>query len=888
MKKIFIILFALGICAMEMFAQVPQGVNYQSVARDHDGNILSNQSLTFQITLRDAGGEEGVQYYQEVHRVSTDKMGLVNFAIGQGTPTDGTFEEIPWGKGNVWIDLAIDENGGDNFTIAGSNQLLSVPYAFHANTAGKLVDVNAENARSGEAPTPGYETGSLAAVAGAGECECASGISRLKVLYTGADIVDVEVKKSPPTTISLHAAVKDGDIFTVDASSLPGGKMNSTTTFNIFYSSPAGTESIVIPTHCGEVIVGKTFGPFSILSQTDANTSAPSTCTVCDEPNFWNLKGNAILEACNRIGSLTHEDVVLISDNKDRGVMTKDGDFGLGTQNPKSRLHIVNDGGAHPGGSDPREYGLMLESPEQGMIIKLTSKAGRTDLDNDPSFAEQIDFTNQPDNNNHFLTFMGNSGVPLGRIEGENDRSAEDETGDFFNDADWKLEYDEREEAHGFAIANAVFSASYLTIALSESATLVVDLTTEIANIAGGATCAATLSDACVGTLIGTTGALQVANYIVKSATAGLNVLTATATLASDISEAAFIGANNNVAYENKVIYRGVVYASGGADYAEWLQKVNLSESLEAGDVVGVNAGKISKSTRGAFEYRVISTNPVVLGNMPAEGKESQYEKVGFLGQVPVKVSGEVRPGDYILPSGNNDGLGMAKNAKDMNIDDFNKIIGRAWSSHVGSGIGKVNVAVGLNSNDISIVAQKQQDEIDYLKAEFAKMQSVLEMLQNDTETTTNGVAISIPTQKDLVFDPAPIRRLMKILQITYQINSALLEKNQIDESSLIHQFLSSPTAADAYVSEITKFMSSHGYSIVSTNESMTTQHNVTIDPAFMNFNPEQMYASFSRMEQAGVANATIQKLIENPEKKDEFITNIRMAQEISKVLMEQ
>src|SRR5207249_9589407 len=66
----------------------------------------------------------------------------------------------------------------------------------------------------------------------------------------------------------------------------------------------------------------------------------------------------------------------------------------------------------------------------------------------------------------------------------------------------------------------------------------------------------------------------------------------------------------------------GVVYASKGADYAEWLPKVDPAQKFQAGQIVGVYGGKVSLRTEGADQIMAISTSPVVLGNQPLEGQE--------------------------------------------------------------------------------------------------------------------------------------------------------------------------------------------------------------------------------------------------------------------------
>ncbi len=182
------------------------------------------------------------------------------------------------------------------------------------------------------------------------------------------------------------------------------------------------------------------------------------------------------------------------------------------------------------------------------------------------------------------------------------------------------------------------------------------------------------------------------------------------------------ISATNNV---------GVSFKTGGADYAEYLEKLNTNTLFEPGEVVGVFGGKISKQTLDAQHIMVISTNPIVLGNLPEDPKNVNYEKVAFLGQVPVRVVGKVMIGDYILPSGQNDGLAMAKSPKEMHVEDYANIIGVAWQESLNDTFGYVNVAIGLNSNDIAYQLKQQQDEIKDMRDELNEIKMALN-LQND------------------------------------------------------------------------------------------------------------------------------------------------------------
>lgn len=168
-----------------------------------------------------------------------------------------------------------------------------------------------------------------------------------------------------------------------------------------------------------------------------------------------------------------------------------------------------------------------------------------------------------------------------------------------------------------------------------------------------------------------------------------------------------------------KANYYGVTYESGAGDYAEWLPKANPAETFKPGDIVGIHGGLISKQIQPNDKLMVVSSQPIVLGNMPAGDKKSLYEKVAFLGQVPVRVTGKVNIGDYILASGNHDGTGIAYPASKLHPEDYGKIVGMAWSESDGKAEQHINVAIGLQTNDLGKIITSQDKEIEELEKEF-------------------------------------------------------------------------------------------------------------------------------------------------------------------------
>jgi hypothetical protein len=130
MKKIFTLLaFAITIIAT---AQAPQGFNYQATVRNSSGTLVINQNVLFKFNIM-LNSQTSLPVYSETHQAPSDDLGQVNLTVGQGTATTGTFAGINWASGSYF--LGIELNTGSGYVAMGTTQLLSVPYALHANTA---------------------------------------------------------------------------------------------------------------------------------------------------------------------------------------------------------------------------------------------------------------------------------------------------------------------------------------------------------------------------------------------------------------------------------------------------------------------------------------------------------------------------------------------------------------------------------------------------------------------------------------------------------------------------------------------------------------------------------------------------------------------------------
>ncbi len=133
MRNYFTTLIAIFM-AIGVMAQ-PQGFKYQTVVRDSEGEIVANQNVSFQMKIRQ-GSAAGTEVYAETHTAATNQFGLANLVIGQGTVVSGDFATIDWGADDYFLEISFDINGGTNYLLAGTSQLMAVPYALYAKESG--------------------------------------------------------------------------------------------------------------------------------------------------------------------------------------------------------------------------------------------------------------------------------------------------------------------------------------------------------------------------------------------------------------------------------------------------------------------------------------------------------------------------------------------------------------------------------------------------------------------------------------------------------------------------------------------------------------------------------------------------------------------------------
>ena len=122
------------LCAATLFAQAPEKFTYQAVVRNASNSLIANGQVGMRVSILQ-GSANGSAVYVETQTATTNANGLMTLSIGGGTVQQGTFANIDWANGPFFLKTETDPNGGSNYSVTSTQQLLSVPYALYAKTA---------------------------------------------------------------------------------------------------------------------------------------------------------------------------------------------------------------------------------------------------------------------------------------------------------------------------------------------------------------------------------------------------------------------------------------------------------------------------------------------------------------------------------------------------------------------------------------------------------------------------------------------------------------------------------------------------------------------------------------------------------------------------------
>ncbi len=133
MKSTLLFSAALIICT-SLVAQLPQGISHQAVIRNAQGELVTLETIGMRVSILQ-GSAEGTAVFVETHQPESNENGLITYVIGSGTNVSGSFAEIEWANGPYFLKTEADPSGGTDYSITGTTQLMSVPFALHAQTS---------------------------------------------------------------------------------------------------------------------------------------------------------------------------------------------------------------------------------------------------------------------------------------------------------------------------------------------------------------------------------------------------------------------------------------------------------------------------------------------------------------------------------------------------------------------------------------------------------------------------------------------------------------------------------------------------------------------------------------------------------------------------------
>jgi hypothetical protein len=120
-----LLVFALC-CLHSVFAQAPEKMNFQTVVRDNSNKLVVSKLVGTRISILQ-GSANGTVVHSETKSEMTNSNGLISTEISTGN--------LNWATGPYFLKTELDPAGGSDYTISGTTELLSVPYALYAKNS---------------------------------------------------------------------------------------------------------------------------------------------------------------------------------------------------------------------------------------------------------------------------------------------------------------------------------------------------------------------------------------------------------------------------------------------------------------------------------------------------------------------------------------------------------------------------------------------------------------------------------------------------------------------------------------------------------------------------------------------------------------------------------
>jgi len=271
------------------FAQAPNLLNYQGVARNSAGNPLPNQKMNLRLSVHNLTAE-GTIVYSETRVIITNLGGLFFVQVGSAgtTSATGTIGGVIWLSGDKYLQVEIAPENNNNYLNLGTVQLVSVPYAFNAVTAANALTVTTNANLTGVVTSVGNAT---SITSGAITSDMIGTLNKSKV---GLDLVNNTSDAAKPISTLTQAAlgtklnVADSTSAYVTPTQLAANKFDLTPITNAIAGKLAiadSTNSYVTPAN----LAAKAFDSTSISNRINLKANTSSLATVATSGSYNDL-----------------------------------------------------------------------------------------------------------------------------------------------------------------------------------------------------------------------------------------------------------------------------------------------------------------------------------------------------------------------------------------------------------------------------------------------------------------------------------------------------------------------------------------------------------------------------------------------------------------------
>jgi hypothetical protein len=658
MKKIMLLLLVSLTGFVIIRAQAPAFLNYQGVARNSVGNVLSNKALALRLTIHD-GSATGTTVYSETRVVTTNPFGLFNVQTGSSgaIAQTGSISTVAWPTGRKFIEVEIDPDGSNNFLKVGTTELASVPFSLYAEDVAKIRGVNVTTTTptvnyvlgfNGSSWTPTdmanhpstywrlngnniYNTNTSDVnrihINGAtGSVSIGGGPTVPEKLFVNGTVRIAASSANNAIAVFENTSTSDSADGIVIKINRTHPRWNGSAYANIANPVTQGVETQV--NQIRDWIYGN--DTFSWDDLIDLLPSQYLTGTICNLTNLITSNINSALSLPLRIGPYSTPSIYMWGPTTVFGGLTM----------PPGIPDI-------PSITIP---GLTIPSVQVMPQVTVMPRIPEISCGGLPTLAFPVfqftDVSNSLSKENEFITFRDKDNRKLGAIRAQ---SVEDFSYDYFD---------------GQKLLD--LAAEFIGI----------DIVDDFMSIAAGIS-------------------QMVKDY-------------------------------------NQI---GIEYSSGNGDYAEWLEREDPKETISFGDIVGVKGGRITRNLEGAEQIMAVSKKPIVLGNLPDKDRVANGNNIAFMGQIPVKVIGAVKAGDYIVARGEVPGYGVAIHPKDMTVADYKLAVGRSWDTNEKGGPKMVNTVVGVHNHDFLNIISNLQQKAENNDQRLKMIEQMLKIPAGNTES---------------------------------------------------------------------------------------------------------------------------------------------------------